>query len=162
MNPNVAVEVGRLDAMTVNQLIKRYEEVFGEQCRSRHKRYLVRRIAWRLQANAEGGLSERARQRAAELANDAETRVTPPRAKMHSDDESVPATIPLKRVQDTRLPPLGSWIEREYKGRVIRVLVIADGFECDGTRYKSLSAVAKAVTGSHMNGFLFFRLWSGR
>ncbi|MBU6172355.1 MAG: DUF2924 domain-containing protein [Planctomycetes bacterium] len=51
----------------------------SEKCRSRNKRYLIRRIAWRLQANAEGDLSERARARAAELALDSEVRVTPPR-----------------------------------------------------------------------------------
>ncbi|RMF88207.1 MAG: DUF2924 domain-containing protein, partial [Planctomycetota bacterium] len=45
-----------------------------------------------------------------------------------------------------------------YKGRTVRVLVVADGFEYEGRRYKSLSAVAKAVTGSHINGFAFFRL----
>lgn len=54
MKTNVANEVARLKKMSVNQLAKRFEEVFGEECRSRHKRYLVRRIAWRLQANAEG------------------------------------------------------------------------------------------------------------
>jgi site-specific DNA recombinase len=61
--------------MSVTQLAGRFEAVFGEPCRSRHKQYLVRRIAWRLQANAEGGLSERARKRAEELACDAEIRV---------------------------------------------------------------------------------------
>jgi hypothetical protein len=61
--------------------------------------------------------------------------------------------------RDPRLPPPGNWIEREYKGRTIRVLVVADGFEYEGERYRSLSAIAKAVTGSHVNGYLFFRLW---
>ncbi len=42
---------------------------------------------------------------------------------------------------------------------MIRVLVVADGFEYEGRRYRSLSAIAKAITGSHINGFLFFRLW---
>lgn len=160
MKTTVANEVARLEKMSVNQLAKRFEEVFGEECRSRHKRYLVRRIAWRLQANAEGGLTDRARQRAEELADDAEIRVTPPREKKKSsNDEPAVATIPVVSGRDTRLPPPGNWIERDYKGRTIRVLVVADGFEFEGTRYKSLSAIAKAVTGSHMNGFLFFRLW---
>ncbi len=160
MKTTVANEVARLEKMSVNQLAKRFEEVFGEQCRSRHKRYLIRRIAWRLQADAEGGLTDRARQRAEELANDAEIRVTPPREKRKSSDDDAPAeTIPLTGGRDSRLPPPGNWIERDYKGRTIRVLVIADGFEYEGERYKSLSAIAKAVTGSHMNGFLFFRLW---
>jgi hypothetical protein len=160
MKTTVAIEVARLEKMSVNQLAKRFEEVFGEQCRSRHKRYLIRRIAWRLQANAEGGLTDRARQRAEELANDAEIRVTPPRErKKSSDDDAMAKTIPLAGERDSRLPPPGNWIERDYKGRTIRVLVISDGFEYEGERYRSLSAIAKAITGSHMNGFLFFRLW---
>lgn len=160
MKTTVADEVARLEKMSVNQLAKRFEEVFGEQSRSRHKRYLIRRIVWRLQADAEGGLTDRARQRAEELANDAEIRVTPPREKKKSSDDDVPAeTIALAGGRDSRLPPPGNWIERDYKGRTIRVLVIEDGFEYEGERYRSLSAIAKAVTGSHMNGFLFFRLW---
>ncbi len=158
MNKSVAADVARLEKMSVNQLAKRFEEVFGEQCRSRHKRYLIRRIAWRLQANAEGGLSERARERADELANDAEIRVTPPREKKATNDPQ-PTTIKMVSGRDARLPPPGNWIEREYKGRTIRVLVVADGFEYEGERFRSLSAIAKAVTGSHVNGYLFFRLW---
>jgi len=63
--------------MTIAKVVERFESLFGEKCRSRNKRYLIRRIAWRLQANAEGDLSERARARAAELALDSEVRVTP-------------------------------------------------------------------------------------
>jgi hypothetical protein len=40
----------------------------------------------------------------------------------------------------------------------VRVVVLADGFEFEGERYRSLSAIAKAVTGSHVNGFRFFNL----
>ena len=159
MKSNVAAEVARLEKMSVSNLARRFEELFGEECRSRHKRYLIRRIAWRLQANAEGGLTERARQRAEELANDAEIRVTPPRAKKAKNDATPPDTIKMNAGRDRRLPPPGNWIERDYKGTMIRVLVVADGFEYEGRRYRSLSAIAKAVTGSHINGFLFFRLW---
>lgn len=56
--------------MTVGQLKDRYREVFGEDSRSNHKQFLFRRIAWRIQANVEGGLSERARRRALEIANE--------------------------------------------------------------------------------------------
>lgn len=162
MNRSVAAEVTRLEKMSVNQLAKRFEEVFGEQCRSRHKRYLIRRIAWRLQADAEGDLTERARQRADELANDAEIRVTPPRSKHVKNDDTSPATIEMTSGRDSRLPPPGNWIEREYKGQAIRVLVIADGFEYEGQRFRSLSAIAKSITGSHLNGFTFFRLWGNK
>ena len=79
MSLNIEKEVATLEQMTVGQLHDRYVEVFGERVRSRHKQYLIRRIAWRLQANAEGGLSERALRRAEELADDADVRLTPPR-----------------------------------------------------------------------------------
>lgn len=159
MNQTVAADVARLESMSVNQLAQRFEELFGEECRSRHKRYLIRRIAWRLQANAEGGLTERAIQRAEELANEAEIRVTPPREKKASPDAPTPATIKIESGRDPRLPPPGNWIEREYKGQMLRVLVLPEEFEYEGRRYRSLTAIAKAITGSHLNGFTFFRLW---
>lgn len=154
MRLNIAKEVAALERMTVGQLQQRYVEVFNEPVRSRHKRYLIRRIAWRLQANAEGGLSERALRRAEELANIAEVRVTPPRAARAATRAAPPPTF----ATDGRLPPPGAAITRRYKGQTINVVVLPDGFEHEGERYKSLSAVAKAITGSHMNGFRFFGL----
>lgn len=165
MKMNIAKEVAALERMTVGQLQDRYVEVFGEAVRSRHKQYLIRRIAWRLQANVEGGLSERALRRAEELANLADARVTPPRGATQ-DRAPRPGFRPAKsdmsvRVPvtiDPRLPKRGSQITRRYKGRTITVTVLSNGFEYDHERYKSLSAVAKAITGSHMNGFRFFGL----
>ena len=153
MKLNLAKELATLERMTVGELQQRYVEVFCEPVRSRHKQYLVRRIAWRLQANAEGGLSERALRRAEGLANVADARVTPPRTATDASAAVVPASA-----VDRRLPPAGTAITRRYKGRTISVIVLADGFEYDGERYKSLSAVAKAITGSHINGFRFFGL----
>jgi hypothetical protein len=156
---NLKKELAALDRMTVGELQQRYVDVFGEAVRSRHKRYLIRRIAWRLQANAEGGLSERALRRAEELANVADVRVTPPKGGVTANPV-VPARrsdVP-NRPADPRLPRVGAAITRKYKGRTIAVTVLADGFEYEGERYASLTAVAKAITGSHMNGFRFFRL----
>jgi len=154
MKLNIAKEVAALEQMTVGQLQQRYVEVFGEPVRSRHKQYLIRRIAWRLQADAEGGLSERALRRAEELANVADARVTPPR----SATRRATATALVPSATDRRLPPAGTALTRRYKGRTISVTILTDGFEYDGERYKSLSVVAKAVTGSHMNGFRFFNI----
>ena len=155
---NVAKEVAAMERMTVDQLRAKYAEVFGEQTNGRHKQWLVKRIIWRMQANAEGDLSERARRRAMELANDADLRMTPPRERKsasHADRQT--KTLPTTVRPSTVLLP-GTMLEREYKGRTVRVTVRADGFECDGERYKSLTAVAKAVTGKHWNGFHFFGL----
>jgi hypothetical protein len=155
---NVAKEVAALERMTVDQLRSKYADVFGEPTRSRHKQYLVKRIIWRMQANAEGGLSERARKRAMELANDADLRVTPPRERKPAPGAGERTrTVSAKvRAHNGLLP--GSVIKRDYKGRTIRVNVLADGFEYEGERYKSLTAVAKAVSGKHWNGFHFFGL----
>ncbi len=157
---DIAKEVAGLEQMTVGQLQDRYAEVFGEPVRSRHRAYLIRRIAWRLQANAEGGLSERALRRAEELADIADVRVTPPKwapsAKRRGETDAGVAQIPV--ATDPRLPSAGVAITRKYKGQTITVTVLSDGFEYEGERYRSLTAVAKAITGSHVNGFRFFKL----
>lgn len=156
---NVGREVSAMQRMTVMQLQQRYEEVFGEACRSHHKQWLVKRIAWRLQANEEGDLSERARRRAAELANDSDLRMKAPPAKKPTSapgGRKVQATI--GRSHDDRIPMPGTVLTREYKGNTLQVTVLPDGFEHAGEVYPSLSAVAKAITGSHTSGFLFFRL----
>ncbi|MBI1898472.1 MAG: DUF2924 domain-containing protein [Acidobacteria bacterium] len=72
-------QIEGLRHMTVGQLKYKYLEVFGEESRSNHKQFLFRRIAWRIQANVEGGLSERARRRALEIANDADLRIRAPK-----------------------------------------------------------------------------------
>jgi hypothetical protein len=160
MKLNIENELATLERMTVGQLQDRYVEVFGEPVRSRHRQYLIRRIAWRLQANAEGGLSERALRRAEELADEADVRTTPPRgAALASPVRLANANaVSVEVSTDPRLPPPGSQITRKYKGRTIAVTVRADGFEYLGERYRSLSAIAKEITGSHMNGFRFFQL----
>ncbi len=154
MKIDIEREVAALEGMSTGQLCERYAELFGQPVRTRHRAYLIRKIAWRLQAVAEGDLTERARRRAAELADDAEVRVMPPKAATPQ-----PAVLKVTEATgDPRLPAPGTAIVRKYKGRTLRVLVVADGFEYEGERYKSLSAVAKAVTGSHCNGFRFFNL----
>jgi len=61
---------------------------------------------------------------------------------------------------DPRLPPPGTYLEREYKRRQIIVKILVNGFEFDGEIYRSLSAIASEVTGTKWNGFLFFSLTS--
>jgi hypothetical protein len=158
MQLNVGKEVAALQRMTMRELRARYAEAFGETTNANNKAWLVKRIAWRLQALAEGDLSERARQRAAELANDADLRLAPPKAKPASPAPDRTKTLPLRLKGDTRLPLPGTIITRPYKGETLQVKVLPQGFEFGGEVYKSLSAAAKAITGQHCNGFHFFRL----
>ena len=156
MELNITNEVATLQRLTVGQLRQRFAELFGEATQASNRTWLVKRIAWRMQALAEGDLSQRARQRAAELARDADLRLNPPQRK------ETPTTPPPEDVRvptpvDHRLPPPGTILTRPYKGQLVQVQVLTDGFAYAGRVYASLSAVAKAITGSHTNGYLFFR-----
>lgn len=161
MNETTYQQVQALSRMTVGELRERYIDVFGEETRSYHKDFLRKRIAWRIQAMAEGDLSERAKRRAEEIANDADLRVRTPRdplkpGLMEVRERSV--TGRLHKLRDSRLPLPGTLLAREFRGRDIVVKVLDQGFEYDGRRFKSLSAIAQEATGSKWNGFLFFGL----
>ena len=155
---DVQKEIAALRRMTVKELRKRHVELFGEENRSANRQYLFRRIAWRLQALVEGDLSERARRRAQELARDADLRSRPPpelvMAPAPADLKTVTGKVALSR--DERLPMPGTLLTRVFKGHEYHVTVLSNGFEYDGQAYRSLTAVAHAITGSHWNGWHFF------
>lgn len=159
MAPNIEQELAALRRMTPRELQERYAEVFGEQPHSHNKVWLTKRIAWRLQAVEEGDLSDRARQRAAALANDADLRTTAPRSpRLAAGAAERTTTVPIPIQTDSRLPMPGTLITRQYKGQKLQVKVRPDGFEYEGRVYKSLTAVARAITGVHWNGYHFFGL----
>ena len=165
MTETLATELDELHSMTTSQLAQMYHDLHGEPVRTRHRQYLIRKVAWRLQANAMGDLSTRARKRAIELADDADIRVMAPKS-MICPPQSGRARSTMTRMgnrsikRDPRIPSVGSAIVRQYKDKTIRVLVLEgdQGFEYNGQRYRSLSSIAKEITGSHMNGFRFFML----
>lgn len=158
MELNIEKEIADLQRMSVAQLRERYTELFGERPVSGHRVWLVRRIAWRRQALVYGDLSQRARQRAMELANDADLRLTPPRGDQLAAAIGVKPSTKASTVVDRRLPMPGTLITRQYKGRMLVVEVREDGFAFEGRNFPSLSAVAKTATGAHWNGFHFFGL----
>ena len=150
MKQAIAEQIEALRDLTVTELREKYLEIFGEESRSKHKDFLRKRIAWRLQANDEGGLSKRALRRAEELANDTDLRLLAPVART--------VVRSFKPLHDRRLPMPGTVLTREYRGRTIAVTVLDRGFEYQGTVQRSLTAIAKAVTGQHWNGPFFFGL----
>jgi hypothetical protein len=153
---NIVNEVAALQRLSIAQLRQRFAEVFGEATAASNRTWLIKRIAWRMQALAEGDLSERARRRATELARDADLRLNPPqRQATTTTPDPQPTSTPAP--VDQRLPPPGTILTRPYKGQLVQVQVLTDGFAYGGRVYPSLSAVAKAITGSHCNGYLFFR-----
>jgi hypothetical protein len=148
--------------MTVGQLRERYREVFGEPTRSRNKDFLRKKVAWRIQELAEGGLSDHARACIEELAAHVPVRwrssrngAARPPVPAETGEASAPDT-PVAR--DPRLPEPGTVLVRQHGGVEHRVTVLADGFEYAGQRYESLSKVARAISGTNWNGYLFFSL----
>ncbi len=148
----IADQLSALTSMTAAELKTRYEEVFGEPSRSSNKDYLRKKIAWRIQELAEGGLSDKAKQRIEELSVDA-----PLRYKKSTQKPSFSQGTPVHPL-DPRLPLPDSIITKEHKGVTHKVTVLADGFQYKDKPYRSLSKIAREITGTSWNGFLFFGL----
>src|SRR5947209_5157547 len=157
MDTNTGKEIASLQRMIVKELRARYAEAFGEETKANNRPWLLKRIAWRLQALAEGDLSERTRQRAAELARDADLRLNPPKAQPATALEELTTTRTVRFQADDRLPPPGTVLTRTYKGEVLQLKVLPDGFEDEVKVYGSLSPMAKAITGAHCNGCPYVR-----
>lgn len=158
MDQSVISTIGELSRLKVAELRIRFREVLGENSKSTNRDFLFRRIAWRLQANAYGGLSERARQRALEIADDADLRIRAPRGLRMGADAVITEGDRSKPQRDWRLPRPGTLITRRFADRQIVVKVLKEGFEFETQRYRSLSAIAREVTGTRWNGLLFFGL----
>ena len=159
MGLNIDREVAQMRRMTIGELKTKFVEVCGEEPRSRNKQWLIKRLAWKLQARDYGGLSKAALRRAKEIADMcdlSDLRLTAPRESKVA--ASVVAAMTTSTPLDSRLPMPGTVITRKYKGRTLCVQVLADEFQFEGERFKSLSAVARRITGSAWNGYLFFGL----
>ena len=167
---SLLLEITQLKTASSKLLKQRYAELFGEAPRCRIRERLFRRIAWRLQVLATGDLSERARQRAAQIACDADLRILAP-SDFVADVSPVRASGSRnggrRSLADRRIPPVGTILSRQYKGRTVTVTVRRDGFEWEGRQYDSLSAIATQATRTRWNGFAFFGLkhprgpWNG-
>jgi len=158
MDASVLTEINELRQLKVIALRAKYREVFGEESRSANRQFLFRRIAWRLQARVEGDLSVRARRRALDLADDADLRIRAPDGFFGESAPSaaVESVDRTGRGRDRRLPAAGTLLTRQFENRRIVVKVLEDGFEYQSQRYRSLSAIAREVTGTRWNGLVFF------
>ena len=160
MDRAVVAAIENLAQLNVAALKIKYREVFGEASKSSNKDFLFRRLAWRLQANAEGDLSDRVRQQVLEIADDADLRTRAPRAFLpgSAGGGPIPRVDRSQPQKDWRLPVPGTLITRRLDDRQVVVKVLQDGFEYESRRYRSLSAIAREVTGTRWNGLLFFGL----
>ncbi len=139
MTTAILTQVAALPAMPTDKLKAMWRELTGTEPPPYNRTFLVKRLAYRLQELAFGGLSAQAERRLDDLADELDGKKKP-------------------KPKDMTAPIAGTKLIREWQGVLHEVTALAEGFEWQGRRYQSLSAVARAITGTRWNGPLFFGL----
>ena len=141
----VLARLAALKRMSVKELKAEWEALFAAPAPNNSRGYLEMRLAWRIQELSLGGLSRETRKMLDLLADEVDGK---------SDRRAI--------IADPRNPVIGTRLVREWDGIEHTVTVMKDGFDCQGRKFKSLSAVAKAITGTQWNGYRFFGLADAR
>ena len=144
-------EVSALNGKPLKDLKEKYQKLYGpKKTVPVNRTFLVKRIVYKLQEQKHGGLSQAAKDKADALIKKHDP-VNNKSAKSKNGD--------AKKVnRDPRLPIPGTIIAKVYKGKKLEVKVLENGFEYKSKVYRSLSGIAKDITGDGWNGFLFFGL----
>ena len=157
MNQTILSKINTLKEMPVRELRAEWEKVFGEPTKQGHRVYLWKRLARKLQED-----------QLPKLTPEEEAKVTEYQAMLQQmpPDQWFPGkqrgkAKGTKVAKGQRVPPPGSVITRDYKSHQIAVTVLDEGFEYDGQVFRSLSAIARQVTGTSWNGYTFFHLDKG-
>ena len=137
----ILARLAALKSMSVNELKTEWQALFNAPAPNNSRAFLELRIAYRLQELTYGGPDRETRRMLDLLADEVE------------------GTLTRKgQIADPRNPVVGTKLIREWDGTAHTVTVLKDGFDWGGQRYKSLSAVARAITGTRWNGYRFFGL----
>jgi hypothetical protein len=137
----ILARLAALKAMSVNELKAEWQALFDAPAPNNSRTFLEGRLAYRIQELTYGGPDKQTRRLLDLLADEVE------------------GTLTRKaQIADPRNPVVGTKLIREWNGVAHTVTVLREGFDWDGRRYKSLSAVARAITGTRWNGYRFFGL----
>lgn len=137
----VLAQLAALQHLSVNELKEKWEALLGTNAPNNARAFLELRIGYRIQELTYGGPSRDTRRTLELLADEVEGKV---------------ARKPMSG--DSRNPMPGTRLIREWEGTEHTITVLRDGYDWQGRKYRSLSAVARAITGVNWNGFRFFRL----
>jgi len=146
----IVEEIAELRALPVSDLIARYEAVFGQLPRVRHREFLWKRIAWKIQEQRFGGLSSVARDRLESLIAEIDIPI---------EERTRTAT---GRLQARPTATTVATIMKTWRGTEFRATPVDGGYDVNGVVHRSLSAAAFAITGVKWNGRLFFGLTKAR
>ncbi len=145
---NIPDVINSVPSLSTAELAAEYERLHGKKPRYRSPAWMRKRIAFKLQENAYGGLSGPARAELERLV--ADVRLPKAATRGHVGNHNAK--------KSNGQPRPGTVLQREWHGQQIRVEVLPDGFVWNSDSYGSLSAVARAITGARWNGRLFFGL----
>lgn len=140
-NAQVLARLAALKAMSVRELKADWVKLFGTEAPNNSRAFLEQRLAYRIQELTFGGLSKPARQLLDALADEVEGK-----------------KVRKSVISDPRNPVIGTRLVREWNGVEHVITVLRDGFDWQGQRYKTLSAIARKITGTQWNGYRFFGL----
>lgn len=140
-DPQVLARLAELKTLTMPQLKAQWEKLFNAPPPNNSRPYLEQRLGHRIQELAFGGLSKPIVRTLDALADEIEGK-----------------KVRKSVIADPRNPIIGTRLIRDWKGTEHTVVVAKDGFDWNGQRFKSLSAVAKTITGTSWNGYRFFGL----
>lgn len=154
---NVNELQSELDTLSTRELKERFALCYGHTPTTKNRSHLIRKILWAHQRDAYGDVSKTARKKALAIADDRDAKERFPQVERPCTDKPKTQALTIAYRPEPNLLP-GTVLNRNYQGRDIRVLTLENGFEWNGEVYKSLSAVARAVTGTRWNGKLFFGL----
>jgi len=147
-NDSVLKQIADLDNLSHEKLCELWRTLNGKDPTACNRPYLIKRLAYRIQEIAYGGLSDKARKTMDDILD------------LRGFDENG-GSLDGRRMERKRksgVPVVGTRLVREWNGRTYEATVVRGGFEFEGRRYKSLTAIATAITGTHWNGRAFFGL----
>jgi hypothetical protein len=152
----ITEEETRLGTLDLDALIAEHQRSTGRKTRSVNRKVITAGILKHLREQARPDPEKPEAAKSRKQPKPAKRQVTVP-----EEANAAPNVAPKEpmRARDPRIPAVGLMIERLYKGKTLLVMVLDDGFEYEGKPYRSLSALAQAITGAKaINGHLFFRL----
>lgn len=156
MDAVATTQISKLRTMNLKELHEQYQHLFKTPCKSNNREWVFKTVAKKIQGDDEPESAKRPVALSKLIEKHKTIKPSVNRAK--SQGLNNPGIAKKAGGRDPRLPKVGSTIERDYKGKTLKVSVTDDGFTYSGKQYRSLSALAKEITGGIINGFAFFRL----
>ena len=148
MKDSVLRQISELQRLSYEELKERWAVLYGGTPPAYNRTFIIKRLAYRIQELAHGGLSENVHAKMREILD------------AHGFDENACDRTTRQTQREKRrrqeMPVSGTRLVRDWNGRRYEVVVVPGGFEYEGKKYRSLTAITKAITGTHWNGRAFF------